>query len=72
MLRAYGATGLRLPRAFASLIPTPAYTHIFAIRERFAFPYRSRKNVMIPPERYVPFFLKNFGNILTKYFTMCI
>jgi hypothetical protein len=30
MLRAYGATGFRLARSIASLIPTPASTHIFA------------------------------------------
>jgi hypothetical protein len=31
MLRAFGATGLRLARAFAALILTPASTHIFAV-----------------------------------------
>jgi hypothetical protein len=52
MLRAYGATGLRLARSFASLIPTPAYTHIPARRvatQRFMGGLERH----IAPERYV-------------------
>jgi hypothetical protein len=67
MLRAFGATGLRLARSFALLIPTSAYTHIFAAAGTLRVPLSQPQKRHIPPERYVTWhqiFLEN--NILKQ------
>jgi hypothetical protein len=53
MLRAYGATGFRLARSIATLIPTPASTHIFAAAGTLRVPLSQPQKRHIPPERYV-------------------
>jgi hypothetical protein len=64
MLRAYGATGLRLARSIASLIPTPASTHIFAVAGTLRVPLSQPQKRRKQPERYVPWELKIFAVFL--------
>jgi hypothetical protein len=63
MLRAFGAAGFRLARSFATLIPTPASTHIFAAAGTPRVPLSQPQKRHIPPERYAkcpPDFIKSY------------